>query len=324
MALCTVLLFASLVQTGFSPTIPSQYAAPAPNQNDIIAIVNGVQIKASDVESFLWEWRGAEATEELINVALLQQEAKKDKIRYTEDEVNAQLRDDILSAEEKKKNSPNDPFPNLTWTEEAKQQGFPMSRLYLRSELEVLADKIALKDFKPKDFLKVSTIVFREEGSTATSVEDAAKQANAAESNLKKGVGWLTVLRSTHPPEVMLKTGGLLGWRNIQAFPVAVRDQMLKLKSGQVTEPVQTQYGFQIFRVEDQGASASPASLKELETEYAESERNQVITNIEKQAKIQRIFNFSKEGQTSNSQPSKGTMPGKGGDSGKPEKIGKS
>jgi len=289
MNLGVLTFIAALAQGGFIPNIPAQYHPIVPSPNDIVARVNGQPIYAKDVEPYLWEWRGPEATEELISLALVQSAAKKAGIEATPPEIELRLEQDIQTEADQKKKDPNDHYPNLSAQQTLEAQGFPMSRLYLRAELEVLIDDLSLKGFQPGDFVKVSTMVFPEKDATAPSVSVAENQATIAYKSLKKGVGWVSVLRTTNPSQTELASSGMLGWRRISIFPAVLQTALKTGKTGDVTLPVQTPNGFQIFKIDAFGATASGADLKELKTGYAQANQQQIVANLQQNSKVERF-----------------------------------
>jgi hypothetical protein len=69
--------------------------APGPDQ--ALAKVNGVEIKASEIEDLLWEARGAEILTEFIYYRVAKQEADRLKIIVTESEVNEAVAKELKS-----------------------------------------------------------------------------------------------------------------------------------------------------------------------------------------------------------------------------------
>jgi parvulin-like peptidyl-prolyl isomerase len=251
--------------------------------------VNGVPIKASDVEASLWEWRGPEVTEDLISLLLVRQQAAAAGVIVTEAEIVAKLQENLKLAETQKKGNPQDPNPGVTAAVALAQQGYPTARLYVRSEIEVTIDKIALKRFKPEGYVKVSTMIFLTTTGTAAEIASAAKKAQTAYERLKKGENWDKVLQTSGADPRMAKTHGILGWRSISAFPDTLQKTLPTLKPGAYTEPRQLPAGFQIFRLEQQGSKAVAADLTELQNQFVARERQTIVASLRSSAKIERF-----------------------------------
>src|SRR5687767_4726488 len=77
--------------------VPAQHLPVKPLPGKDVARVNGVEIKASEVEPLLWDWRGQEVVEDLITYQLIRGEAHRNKVQLTELEVLKSL-DDQLTA----------------------------------------------------------------------------------------------------------------------------------------------------------------------------------------------------------------------------------
>jgi parvulin-like peptidyl-prolyl isomerase len=271
------------IQHGNLLGIPQTYMTPPPVGQVVVATVNGQPIHASDVESLLWQWRGGEATQELISSMLVSQDAKKLGVTVTDAEVQSALKDQL---EAMQKSVPT----GSTLDEVLQQDGFTPSRLYVRKRAELLVDKILAKGFKANDFVKVSTMIFRPKDEGAASVADAIDRAQKAYQRLQRGDQWAVVLADTTTNPDMIKAHGLLGWRQISAFPGLTQDELKALHDGQVTKPVQTANGMQIFRLEARGASASATELSELKAVYTQGARADYVKRVRASAKIDRLW----------------------------------
>lgn len=267
------------LQSGAKPP-----AAPAPST--VVATVNGTAVTAGEVEPFLWQWLGKQAVQEVVGLRIVEDAAKKVGVSATDAEVLARLSQDIELVNQQKKSTQNDPAPNESAVDYLAEQGFPLSRLYIRSQIEVLSEKMAEKTFDPKNFVDVSTAVFRVGSETATAVANAAERANNGYKELTLGIKWTEILKATGAPEAMLENGGRLGWRDISAFPPSAQADLKTLKAGEYTKPVQTAYGFQIFKINAIGSAATPAELADLKKDYLRSQSQVILNQLKQDAKI--------------------------------------
>jgi foldase protein PrsA len=283
MSIHALALVVTLLQgQGIAPEIPKKYLLPAPTADKVVAKVNGVEIKASDVEDLLWQWRGQEATNDLINYLLIKQEAQKRGVTVTEKEVEDAI-DVQLSQLASQLN------PGQTPEQFLEQQGVKSrSRLFLRIRTELLLNKMAVADLKQEQYVKVSTIVVRPEAQDTKAIAAAAKKADDLYSKLQKGGTWESALNATTQDPQVQSTKGLLGWRALDAFPEPARTELGKFKIGQFTKPVQTANGFQIFRVDGRGVDAKGKELDELKAVYTQVGRQQILTKLRSEAKIER------------------------------------
>jgi peptidyl-prolyl cis-trans isomerase C len=272
-----------------NPIVPAKYKAPIPAADAVVATVNGIPIHAGDAEGLLWDWRGPEVTEDLITLLMVRDAAAKQGLSATQAEIEAKLNENLQAAELQKKQNAQDPNPGVSARVALAKQGFPLARLYVRSEFEVLIDKLALKDFKQTDYVKVSTMIFRAEGTTADAITNSAKKAQAAYDKLKAGESWDKVLESSGADPAMVKQHGVLGWRRLAAFPEVLQKEIPTLKPGQFTQPRQLPAGFQIFRIETPGAQATPADLEILKKQIIAAARPGIIGTLQNSTKIERF-----------------------------------
>ncbi len=103
--------------------------------------------------------------------------------------------------------------------------------------------------------------------------EDEAKKAAA---ELKKGAKFAKVAKSMSLDTSSKDKGGDLGWTVPAKFVQPLADAVLKLKKGQVSEPVQTQYGWHIIKLEDTRDLKLPA-LDEMKANLENSMQQQAI-----------------------------------------------
>lgn len=263
--------------------VTSQYGAKAPAAGKTVATVNGEAIKASDVESFLWDWRGYEALQDVVSFKVIEQAAKKASVQVSVAEVDAAMERQLAQMA---KNVP----AGKTLDETLLEQGYPKSRIYLRIRSELLLDKIVLKELRVAEFVKVSTMIFRASSEQTKDLAEAIKKADAASVELQKGTPWEKVLAESEKDPRTLKSAGMLGWKKLAAFPASVARELLAIKPGQYTQPAQTPNGIQIFRLEATGIKPSPADLEEMRSAFLSANGPAVLAKIRQEAKIVRSF----------------------------------
>ena len=262
--------------------IPAKYFTPAPKPTAVVAKVDGVEIKASDVTDLLWQWRSQEAIADLISYQVIKNAAVKENVTATDAEVQKEV--DLQLGQ-----FTPQVLQGKTVDQYLLEQGFTVSRIWLRVKTELLLNKIAAKDFKPGEYIKVSTIVVRPESTSTKALTDAAKKADLFFDMLQKGDAWEKVLNLSTTDLRTLETKGMVGWRRIDAFPALVQEEFKGGKSGGITKPVQTQNGFQIFRIEAFGKDAKAGDLSEAELIHVSSNKAAVANRIRSAAKIERF-----------------------------------
>ncbi len=262
--------------------VPAKYAKPAPKPTQVVAKVDGVDIKASDVSDLLWEWRSQETLADIISYQVIKNAAVKQQVTTTDAEVQKFLDEQIAQL------TPTLPA-GKTVDQYLMEQGFTMSRMWLRVKTEVLLNKIALKDLKPLEYVKVSTIVVRPVSTSTTALTEAAKKADSFYEMLSKGEKWETVLGYSTSDPSTLESKGLVGWRLLSAFPELVQEEFKAQKLGAMTKPVQTNNGFQIFRIDGFGKDAKGKDLTDLENTHINSRKTTIANKIRSESKIERF-----------------------------------
>ena len=110
----------------------------------------------------------------------------------------------------------------------------PISDDMLKQEYETLKKRVGTKEYKLSHIL--------------VQTEDEAKKAAA---EVKKGAKFAKVAKAKSKDPGSKDNGGELGWAVPSNFVQPFGDAVLKLSKGQVSDPVQTQYGWHIIKLED-------------------------------------------------------------------------
>jgi parvulin-like peptidyl-prolyl isomerase len=265
-------------------TPPSKPPAPMtrPLPTKVLATVNGQPITGATVEQYLWDWKADEIIDTLVNFQIVDGEAKRLKLTVTPAEVQEQLNTALASVKS------SVPAGTDVW-QALKDKGYPPSRVMMTIRSSVLLDKIVALDFKPTDYVDVSTIIVKPKSPSAEDDAAAMKTAQGYYDQLTKGDDWLKVLGASTTDANIVKNQGRIGWRMLTLFPPDSKTELVKLKAGQATHPVKTPYGIQIFKLNAFGTTAAAADLKQMKDEFLQSHRNEVLTKLRGQAKIVKI-----------------------------------
>jgi len=262
--------------------IPKTLIKPVPPVNQVLARVNGFEIKSSDVEALLWEWRKNDVLNDIISYQLVRGEADKNQIKATDDEVNTEM---LKLMEGIKSQLPK----GQTMEQAMEQEGTAPSRLFLRVKTEILLRKIILRAFDAKDYVKVSTIVVKPAGTSADDLKVALEKADKAYNRLVAGNKWEDVLMDSTDDARARASLGLVGWRPVALFPDSVRLDIGKLKKNGYTKPAPTVNGIQIFRLDALGKEATAVEMVELQESYVGGQRAGVMSKLRADAKIEKF-----------------------------------
>jgi peptidyl-prolyl cis-trans isomerase C len=122
-------------------------------------------------------------------------------------------------------------------------------------------------------------------------VEDEA-QAKAAAARLKKGEDFAKVAGELSKDPGSGKEGGDLGWFTKDRMVPEFADTAFKLAKGQVSDPVKSQFGWHVIKVEDKRTKPLPdfAAVKPQIDQYLERKAQQdIVLALREKAKVERL-----------------------------------
>jgi peptidyl-prolyl cis-trans isomerase C len=149
----------------------------------------------------------------------------------------------------------------------------PITDDVLKQEYEALKKRVGNKE------LKLSHIL--------VDTEDEAKKAAA---ELKKGAKFAKVAKSKSKDPGSKDNGGELGWAVPSNFVQPFAEAALALAKGQVSAPVQTQYGWHIIKLEDTRELKVPAFEEvkpNIEKRLQQQSIQKAIEELRSKAKIE-------------------------------------
>ncbi|MEQ1933251.1 MAG: peptidylprolyl isomerase [Fimbriimonadaceae bacterium] len=261
--------------------LPTEIVVKRP-ADGIAAKVNGVDIKVSDVDALLWDWRKDDVLDDLIAYRLVKTEAGRLGLKATDEEIKAEVNNLFKAITEGLEQG-------KSITQAMAEQGTTLSRIHMRVATEVLIRKVILFAFKPEEFVDISTITVKPASDSATDLKHAIEMADGVYQRLQRGEAFDAVLLSVSQDQNAIKARGKIGWRLISALPDAVRKEIVTLKAGQFTKPAQTVNGLQVFRIDTVGKEAKDEQLKAFQDWYVNGMRLQTVDRLRKSAKIERF-----------------------------------
>ncbi|MBI1334986.1 MAG: hypothetical protein GC165_19145 [Armatimonadetes bacterium] len=270
-----------LQNAAFQLSIPGMAKAPAAEK--VLVKVNGIEIKAKDVEDLLWDTHGEEILNEIMYYSVAKAESDKRGLVVTQQEVEQGV---IREMDQMKQSLAN----GQTIEEFMAQNGQTKNRLYLAVKTSIYLTKIAFQDFDPKTYVRVSTIVVPPRSNSAEDVANTIKVVQNAYDRLQKGEPWSKLVDELVTNQVGKQNRGLLGWRQLAAFPQSVQDEIKTLKKGGITKPVQTQNGIQIFRIEAKGDEVTKEEMDQMRIELTDTLRVQAVQKLKENLKIDRFY----------------------------------
>jgi peptidyl-prolyl cis-trans isomerase C len=119
--------------------------------------------------------------------------------------------------------------------------------------------------------------------------EDEAKQIEA---QLKGGADFAKLAKEKSKDPSGAENGGDLGWFTKDQMVPEFSEAAFKLDKGQISDPVHTQFGWHIIKVEDKRIKPTPTfdQVKgQLENYVAHRAQAELVDNLRKTAKIERL-----------------------------------
>jgi peptidyl-prolyl cis-trans isomerase C len=256
-----------------APLTPGQYAgiARAAEDDPVVARVNGVDIRQSDL---------AFAEEEIgSNMPTIPPEQKRDYlINYLVDVI-------VLSQAAEKQSLADRP-------DVKRRLAFDRNRLLMESLLQDAGKSALSDDAEHKVYEEAVKQVRNEEEVHARHIlvptEDEAKAVLA---QLKGGADFATLAKEKSKDPGAAE-GGDLGYFTKEQMVPEFADVAFKLPKGQLSDPVKTQFGWHIIKVEDKRTRPTPTfdQVKpQIENYVAHRAQADLVENLRKSATVERL-----------------------------------
>jgi peptidyl-prolyl cis-trans isomerase C len=256
---------------------PPAAAAPATVKDPVVAIVNGQQIRLSELE---------------IAQQSLPQQYRSMPLQAVFPALLERIIDSKLVVQEGKKTKTNeDPAfkKRMAFVEEQVLQDFwiqrEISRLVTLEKIQARYQE-RLKSMPPEDEVHARHIL--------VATEDEAKAIIA---ELKKGTPFDKLAKEKSTDKASGAEGGDLGWFKKSDMVKEFADAAFDLKKGQTSEtPTKTQFGFHVIKIDDR-RTAPPPALEELSDQIREELAREAVTaQLDKIRAGSKIEKFNMDG----------------------------
>ena len=256
-----------------APLAPVPYAgvARAADEDPVVARVNGVDIRQSDL-AFAEEEIGG-------NMPTIPPEQKRDYlVNYLVDVI-------VLSQAAEKQNLADRP-------DVKRRLAFDHNRLLMESLLQDAGKSSLSEDAERKVYEEAVKQVKNEEEVHARHIlvptEDEAKAILA---QLKGGADF-AALAKEKSKDPGAAEGGDLGYFTKEQMVPEFADVAFKLNKGQLSDPVKTQFGWHVIKVEDKRMRPTPTfdQVKpQIENYVAHRAQADLVENLRKSATVERL-----------------------------------
>lgn len=213
------------------------------------AIVNGQRISRTEFYNLALSRAGADVLDELITNRLIDQEAAKNHVTIDQTQIDQRLQ------EYKNSTAGGD---DSTWQAVLSQYGMTEASLRTSIRYELIADAIIGKDITVTDdeiatyYNDNKTNYSDPEQVRASHILVSTKEeADAILSQLKGGADFAALAKEKSLDTTSAASGGDLGYFSKGQMDADFETAAFALPVGQLSDPVQTQYGYHIIKVID-------------------------------------------------------------------------
>lgn len=227
----------------------------------------------------------------IINNNLILQQAKKDRIKITKEEIKQEIKNFIPEYSEKeiKKMLKKIDIKYGDWLADLKE------KILIKKEIDFLVSKnIKIKDDELRDYFWSNIVKYRTRRKVKARQIVVATREKAEDIliKLKNGVDFEKLAKEYSITSEGEK-GGDLGYFGEKDMPIFITRNVFSLKKGEYSHIVESKYGFHIFKCEDIIEARTPGfeEIKnEVYNDFLEIKRdnyfNILMKNLRKNAKI--------------------------------------
>jgi foldase protein PrsA len=256
----------------------------------VVGTVNGVAVTKGELMKSLWLFNAPRTLQDMLNQKMIEEAARKEKVSLTEKDIQDKIQQSLKQMQMKSVDQLLSQY-RITWYQ-----------FMYGTRVSALAEKTVQKQVKVTDaeyaeWIKARHILIRlsqDEKDKTKQKEMAKAKADGILAKIKAGEDFskLADLYSDDPGNEKdgKKLGGDLPWFNRGQMVAEFEKAAFDLKAGQVSEPVETAFGYHIIKVEKLGRDATGAEKAEIKKMILERklpmEMNQWFLNLQEKAKI--------------------------------------
>ena len=271
-----------LLAAGLALLIVSTAPLYAQDKDPLVAKVNGVEVHQSDL---------AVAEEEAGQIPPMSPEAKQDYlVQFVADMIL------VSKAAEDKKFGDTPEFKRKV---EFTRKKLLMEGLLQSIGKDALTDEAmhkvydeAVKQIGDEKEVHARHILFRAAAGDEKASKEAEEKIKAVIARLKKGEDFAKVAGEVTEDPSGKANGGDLGYFSKDQMVPEFSEAAFKLENGQISEPVKTQFGWHVIKVEDKRVKPAPKFEEvkpQIENFVVRKAQAELVTKLRAEAKIERM-----------------------------------
>src|SRR5579885_2998013 len=268
----------------FAATLAAFFAAPALAQDDpLVAKVNGVEIHQSDL---------AIAEEEAGQIPPMPADAKRDYL--------VQFMADLITVSQDAESQKVGDTKEFKHKLEFERRKLLMSNLLQSVGKAAVTDAAmhkvyddAIKGLGQQEEVHARHILIRADAGDEKASKAAEDKIKAIIVRLNKGEDFAKVASETTEDPSGKANGGDLGYFTKEQMVPEFADVAFKLDKGQISDPVHTQFGWHVIKVEDKRKKPAPSfdevkpQIEQYVTRKAQAD---LVTKLRADAKIEKMY----------------------------------
>jgi len=271
-----------LLAAGLGLLIVSTAPVYAQDKDPLVAKVNGVEVHQSDLTV---------AEEEAGQIPPMSPEAKQDYlVQFVADMILVSK-----AAEDKKLGD----TPEFKRKSEFARKKLLMEGLLQSIGKDALTDEAmhkvydeAVKQIGEEKEVHARHILFRAPAGDEKASKEAEDKIKAVIARLKKGEDFAKVASEVTEDPSGKANGGDLGYFSKDQMVPEFSEAAFKLENGQISDPVKTQFGWHVIKVEDKRVKQAPKFEEvkpQIENFVVRKAQAELVTKLRAEAKIERM-----------------------------------
>jgi foldase protein PrsA len=299
--IASVVLAAALIIVLIKPPFQSG------DSNKAVASVNGTNITKEQLYDKLIEAGGESTLQAMITTELVDQEAKKANVTVTDEDINAELED--LKAQFGGEAAFNAALQQSSMTVDDLKKQMPL-QVKLR---KILEPQVTITDEEIKEYYEANKATFNEEEQVRAShiLVETKEEADAILKQLKDGADFAELAKEKSSDTGSKDNGGDLDFFKRGDMVAEFSDVAFKLKVGETSGAVKSDYGYHIIKVTDH-KDAKNYTMEEKKDEIKKTLVSQKVSTLSNtwlsettaKAKITNSLTDAKKEATASPEPS--------------------